>query len=55
MQDEFVKLFANPIIPVSVWIRSPPGAKLRQYTKTMKRILRNILIKKKHQMDNLPG
>ncbi|CAH1131232.1 unnamed protein product [Ceutorhynchus assimilis] len=31
IQDEFVKLLANPLIPAFIWIRIPPGAQLRAH------------------------
>lgn len=39
------------MIPASVWIKTPPGAKLREGNKELKRILKDILIKKKEEID----
>lgn len=55
MQDEFIKLLVNPIIPASVWIKTPPGAKLQEYTKVLKTLLADILLKKKEQMSKVTG
>ncbi|XP_050308966.1 cytochrome P450 4c21-like [Anthonomus grandis grandis] len=44
VQDEFVKLLANPLIPAFIWMRIPPGKKLRYCMREMKRSLRLILL-----------
>nr|WIT94135.1 cytochrome P450 monooxygenase CYP410D4 [Euwallacea interjectus] len=49
-QDEFVKLFVTPSIPISIWIRSPLGTKLYIFRKQMMQVLNNIIKKKIAQM-----
>ncbi|KAL1509692.1 hypothetical protein ABEB36_004394 [Hypothenemus hampei] len=49
-QDEFVKLLLNPVIPSSIWVRIPPGKKLRTTRREFKNLLTQILLKKKLSM-----
>ncbi|XP_066257473.1 cytochrome P450 4d2-like [Euwallacea similis] len=49
-QDEFIKLFVNPIIPSWIWVRTPLAAKLSLYKTKAQRIFSGIVAKKKAHM-----
>ncbi|CAG9769300.1 unnamed protein product [Ceutorhynchus assimilis] len=47
IQDEFVKLLANPLIPAFIWIRIPPGAQLRAHRAEIGKVIKLIIQDKK--------